>query len=151
MIWNLSKYINLLVLAIVLATLAKLVVISKLGLRNMLKRITSLIFLNIYTPAQYALAHIIKCTTKSFNSDPFTVVSVVPCSFLSFFVFLLSFAFLFHLLFSFFLTLIIGIFYCLNYTLLLLHLITSTPFITSFSFIYYFHYLYANYRHLLLS
>ena len=34
-------------------------------------------------------------------------------------------AFLFHLLFSLSLTLIIGIFYCLNYTLLLLHLITT--------------------------
>ena len=34
MIWNLSKYVNLLVLAVVLAILAKLVVILKLGLRN---------------------------------------------------------------------------------------------------------------------
>ena len=37
----------------------------------------------------------------------------------------LFFAFLFHLLFSLSLTLIIGIFYCLNYTWLLLHLITT--------------------------
>ena len=36
-------------LAVVLAILAKLVVILKLGLRNIPKRITSLIFLNIYT------------------------------------------------------------------------------------------------------
>ena len=48
-----------------------------------------------------------------------------PCSFLLLFVFLLFFAFLFHLLFSLSLTLIIGIFYHLNYTSLLLHLITT--------------------------
>ena len=47
---NLSQYINLLVLAVVLAILAKLVVILKLVLRSISKRITSLIFLNIYTP-----------------------------------------------------------------------------------------------------
>ena len=46
-------------LAIVLAILAKLVVILKLGLRYISKRITSLIFLNIYTPWQHALTHII--------------------------------------------------------------------------------------------
>ena len=39
-----------------------------------------------------------------------------PCSF-PYFSLLLFFAFLFHLLFSLSLTLIIGIFYCLNYTL----------------------------------
>ena len=45
---------------------------------------------------------------------------------LSFFCFLcLRFSFLFHLFFSLYLTLIIGIFYCLNYTLLLLHLIST--------------------------
>ena len=38
---------------------------------------------------------------------------------------LIFFAFLLHLLFSLSLTLIIGIFYCLNYTSLLLHLITT--------------------------
>ena len=42
-------------LAVVLAILAKLVVILKLGLRNISKRITSIIFLNIYTPPQHAL------------------------------------------------------------------------------------------------
>ena len=50
---------NLIVLAVVLATLTKLVVILKVGLRNILKRIASLIFLNIYTPPQHALTHII--------------------------------------------------------------------------------------------
>ena len=59
MISNLSEYINLLVLAVVLAILVKLVVILKLGLRNTAKRITSLMFLNICTPPQHALAHII--------------------------------------------------------------------------------------------
>ena len=41
----------------VLAILAKLVVILKLELRNISKRITSLIFLNIYTPPQHTLTH----------------------------------------------------------------------------------------------
>ena len=59
MISNLSEYINLLALAVVLVIVAKLVIILKLGLRNTAKRITSLIFLNIYTPPQHALTHII--------------------------------------------------------------------------------------------
>ena len=45
--------------------------------------------------------------------------------FVCFFFSVCFFAFLFHLLFSLSLTLIIGIFYCLNYSLLLLHLITT--------------------------
>ena len=48
-------------LAAVLAILAKLVIILKLGLRNLSKRITSLIFLNIYIPRQRALTHITLC------------------------------------------------------------------------------------------
>ena len=44
-------------LAVVLAILAKLGVILKLGLRNISKRITSLILLNIYIPRQHALTH----------------------------------------------------------------------------------------------
>ena len=47
------------VLAAALAILPKLVVILKLGLRSISKRILSLIFLNIYTPLQHALTHII--------------------------------------------------------------------------------------------
>ena len=58
------KYINLLVL--VLAILTKLVVILKLGLRSVSKMITSLIFLNIYTPPQHALIHIILFVSKQF-------------------------------------------------------------------------------------
>ena len=42
-------------LAVVLATLAKLVAILKLGLRSISKRITSLTFLNIYTLPKHAL------------------------------------------------------------------------------------------------
>ena len=64
---------------------------------------------------------------------PFTIASVPPCSFLSLFFF----AFLFHLLFLLSLTLI-GIIYCLNYTSLLLHLVTtqllSHPFLSSIIF-----------------
>ena len=59
-----SYYINLFVLAVVLAILVKLVVILKLGLRSISKRITSLIFLNIYTPPQHALTHIILFVLK---------------------------------------------------------------------------------------
>ena len=46
-------------IAVVLPILAKLIVILKLKLRNILKRIASLIFLNIYTPPQHALSRII--------------------------------------------------------------------------------------------
>ena len=58
-----------------------------------------------------------KRITKSFSSHTFTVACVLfspP-----------SFPFLFHLLFSLSLTLIISIFHFLNYTLLLVHLITT--------------------------
>ena len=51
-------------LAVVLAILAKLVVILKLGLRSISKRITSLIFLNIYTLPKRALTHIILFVLK---------------------------------------------------------------------------------------
>ena len=46
-------------LTVVLAILAKPVAILKLKLRIISKRITSLIFLNIYTPLQHALTQII--------------------------------------------------------------------------------------------
>ena len=57
MIQNISYYINLLVLAAVLAILAERIAILKLGLRIISKRITSLIILNTYTPPQHALTH----------------------------------------------------------------------------------------------
>ena len=44
-------------LAVFLAILAKRVIILKLGLGSISKRITSFIFLNIYTPSQHALNH----------------------------------------------------------------------------------------------
>ena len=46
-------------LTVVLAILTKLVVILKEGLRNISKKITSLIFLSRYTPPQHALTRII--------------------------------------------------------------------------------------------
>ena len=49
--------------------------------------------------------------------------------------------FLFYLLFSLSLALMINIFYYPDYTWLLLHLITNTPYITPFLFIYYLHYI----------
>ena len=54
----------MMIVAVVLAALAKLVVILKLGLRSISKRITSLIFLNIYTLRQHALTHIILFVLK---------------------------------------------------------------------------------------
>ena len=44
--------------------LAKLVVLLKLGLRSISKRITSFIILNIYTPLQHGLTHIILFVLK---------------------------------------------------------------------------------------
>ena len=64
MIWNLSWYIILLVLAVDLAILAKHVVILELGLRSISKRISCLIFLNIYTPPEHTLTHIILFSLK---------------------------------------------------------------------------------------
>ena len=55
---------TLLVLAVVLATLGKLVVILKLGLSSVLKRVASLIFLNISTPPLHALTHIVVFVLK---------------------------------------------------------------------------------------
>ena len=50
---------NLLALAVVLATLGKFVFVLKLGLNNISKSITNLIFLNIYATPQDALTRII--------------------------------------------------------------------------------------------
>ena len=110
----------------------------------MLKRITSLIFFNSYTPPQHALTHIIDKVNSTFcfkikealhinwRKPNFNVeqnhsalqlsLQILShlCSFLSLF-----FAFLFHVLFSLSLTLIISIFYCLNYPSILLYFITT--------------------------
>ena len=61
---NLSYYVSLLVLAVVLATLVKLVTILKLVLRSISKRIASVIFLNIYTLPKHALTDIILFVLK---------------------------------------------------------------------------------------
>ena len=149
-------------LAVVLAILRKLVVILKLELRRISKRIVSLKILNIYTPWQHALTHIIlfcfKIVDKN-NSTLLTFTSASPLVFFSlcfFFLFFLAIFFiiisalLFHLLFLLSLTLIIGIFYLLNYTLIILDLITTHLVSHLFlSFIAFF--FYANYRHILLS
>ena len=58
------------------------------------------------------------------NHLALTLLLQLPSSL--FFSVLVFFPFLFHQLFSLSLTLIIGIFYCFNYTSLLLHLITNT-------------------------
>ena len=55
-----------------------------------------------------------------------------------------------HLALTLYTLTLISIIYCLNYTSLLLHLVTNI-FYHTFLFIYCFHYLYGNYRHLLLS
>ena len=47
--------------AVVVAILVKRAVILKLGLRSISKWIISLILLNIYTPPQHTLSHIIFC------------------------------------------------------------------------------------------
>ena len=130
-------------LAVVLATLAKIIVILEIGLRNISKRIKSVIFVNIYTPPQHALTYIMLWLSLQL---PSTHVPLYFC----------FFAALFHLLFSLPLTLINSIFYylhlitthlvsklslssiifiisdtnclylyCLNYTLLLLHLMIT--------------------------
>ena len=51
-------------LAVVLVILAKLVAILKVGLRRISKKITSLIFLNMNTPLQHVLTHIILIVSK---------------------------------------------------------------------------------------
>ena len=50
---------NFFVLAVVLAILSKFVVISKLGMRNISKRMSSLTFLDTYIPLQHALTRLV--------------------------------------------------------------------------------------------
>ena len=151
MILNLSQYINLLVQNFTLVTLAKLVVILKLELRNISKIITSLIFLNNCTPHQHALTGMVlfllkyeindkdnskfdlkikealhnNWTKPNLNAQQNHLALILSLQLappLCLFLFLF-FPFLFYLFFS--LILIISIFYCLNYTSLLLHLIIT--------------------------
>ena len=151
MISNLSQYINLLVQNFTLDTLAKPVIILKLELRNISKIITSLIFLNNYTPHQHALTRMallllkykindkdnsksdlkikealhINWTKPNLNAHQNHLALTLSLQLaLTLLLFLfLFFPFLFHPLFS--LILIISTFYCFNYTSLLLHLIIT--------------------------
>ena len=136
-------------LALVLATLAKLVVILKRELRNIKKDSKSYALKHLHSTTtcidsyNYLFFKIINKANSKFDLKmkkalhinwrkpnlitqqnhlalTFSLYLASPlCSFLSLF-----FAFLFHVLFSLSLTLIIGIFYCLSYISLLCHLIT---------------------------
>ena len=64
---KLSWYLNLLLLAAVLATLSKHVVNLKSGLRNISKTIRNLIFPNIYLPTWHALTCIILFSFKTID------------------------------------------------------------------------------------
>ena len=137
-------------LAVVLASLAKLVVILKLGLRNISKRISSLIFLDIFTTTTcFDLCNslsfkVIDKTNSKFDSKIKEALHInwrklyITPFFLSFFEF-----------FWLPLSSIIIIISETNYQYLLLSqlqfTITSshcnTSCITPFPFIYYFHYI----------
>ena len=109
----------------ILAILVKLVVILRLGLGNISKRITSLIFLNIYTPPEHALTSIIIFPLKKIDkpnskfdlkikealhiiwrqtlnkiiylSHPFAIASIpVVLFFVCFFVLFLRFSFIYY-------------------------------------------------------
>ena len=124
----------------------------KLGLRSISKRITSPIFLNMYTPPQHALTHKILCfkiIDKANSKFDLKIKEALHINWKkpnlnakqNHLALTLSLKLLFPLLFSDFVCfsfavfcsslssivfiismLIISIFYCLNYTLLLLHL-----------------------------
>ena len=64
---KLSWYLNLLLLAAVLATLSKHVVNLKSGLRNISKTIRNRIFPNIYLPTWHALTFIILFSFKAID------------------------------------------------------------------------------------
>ena len=61
---RMSSECHLLMLDVVLAILAKLVIIFKLGLTSISKRTKSLIFLKIYTPLQSTLTYTILFVLK---------------------------------------------------------------------------------------
>ena len=179
-IWNLSKYINLLVLAAVLTTLAKLVIFKTRIEKHTIKHNNSQIFKHLHPTAtcfQYN-SLTFKITDKAHSKFDFKIKEALhinlrepnlkaqqndlaftlsplwsflffllfsfiyyfyyPTLIISYFTVLITLGyyfissqhtlyhtFFFHLLFSLNPTLIIGIFYCLNYTSLLLHLIIT--------------------------
>ena len=132
--------------------------IEELRIEKHIKKITSLMFLNIYTQLQHALTRLIsfKIIDKANSKSDLKIKEALHISsrkpnlnmpqnhlaltiaFVPLVVFYLCF---FFVSFSsiIFMTLIMGICYCLNYTLLLPHY--NTPYTTPFSFIYCFHYL----------
>ena len=120
-------------LAVILASLAKLVVILKLGLRNISQKDSkSHIFKHIHSTATWLIGDNLKRTTKSFSSLPFTKVFapfVFFCLCFYFFCLFVLFFFCVSLSSIIFIisTLIVGIFYCLNYTSLLIHPVQNTP------------------------
>ena len=121
-------------LAVVLATLTKLVAILKLGLRNILNSTTACFdsynFLsfkmidkaNSKFDLKIREALHINWTKPNLNAQQNHLAPTLSLELVPPLLFYLFFPFLFHLLFSLYLTLIIGIFYSLNYTSLLLHL-----------------------------
>ena len=142
-------------LPIVPALLAKLAVIWKIGMRSISQKISSLIFLNIYTPPQHALTHNSLCFKVIDKANSKFYLKIKEAFHVNWrkpninpqqnhlFLTLLRY-FLLPLLLSVFVcfsfavfcnslssivsnisTLIIGTFYCLNYTLLLLRLFVT--------------------------
>ena len=127
-----------------LAVLAKPVVILKLGMWSISKRITSLIFLNIYTPLQHTLTHaltlFLKAINKANSKFDLKIKEALHINWTK-----------------------PNLNRQQNHLILTLFTIASVPlapfclclfffcYFLHFSFIYCSHYLYANYRHLLLS
>ena len=140
--------------AVVLAILAEFVVILKLGLRNISKRIVSFIFLNVYIPLQHALDSFnslsFKIIDKANSKFDLNIKEALhinwrkPNLTLNKIIYLSPFCYSFRppcfyccccccFCFCFSLSSIIFIIfdtnyqylYCLNYTSLLLHLITT--------------------------
>ena len=89
-------------LAVVLAILRKLVVILKLELRRISKRIVSLKILNIYTPWQHALTHIILFCFKIVDKNNSTLLTFTSASPLVFFSLCFFFSFLFGYFFYYY-------------------------------------------------
>ena len=141
MIFNLSQYISFLVLAVVLAILAKFVVITppQHALTHVLKSLCFKIIdkanskfdlktkealhINWRKPNLNAQENHLSLTLSLWVLSPF-LFSVFVCLllFVVVAVVVVFLSFLFQLLLSLSLTLIIGILYCLNYSSLLIHL-----------------------------
>ena len=123
------------VLAVVLATLAKLALILNLGLRSISKRITRLIFLNIYSLPKQALTHNSLCVKIIDKANSKFDLKIKEALYINWKKTNLN-AQQNHL--------------ALTLSLQLLFSLSLSAFVFLFlffiSFIYCFHYLYANYR-----